>query len=149
MDPDLLRAAALLHDVARPMEDEGFVDDHAKEGVKIAREILKRVGFPESKIGKVAYYIEVRRFRSRVKPETIEAQILQDADRLDVLGAISVARVFARASWLNMLLHHPSKPPKGTYEGRSETVINPLLREDTEDHRGEAQVRRRVSSRGF
>jgi len=124
VDLDVLRAAALLHDVARAMEDEGLVDDHAKEGARIAREILKRVGFPESKIEKVAYCIEVHRFRSGVKPETIEAQILQDADRLDMLGAIGVARVFARAGWSNVPLHDPSKPPKRAYEGRSETAIN-------------------------
>ena len=124
VDLDVLRAAALLHDVARAMEDEGLVDDHAKEGARIAREILKRVGFPESEIEKVAYCIEVHRFRSGVKPETIEAQILQDADRLDMLGAIGVARVFARAGWSNVPLHDPSKPPKRAYEGRSETAIN-------------------------
>lgn len=127
VDLDVLRAAALLHDVARAMEDEGLVDDHAREGARIARDILRRVGFPEEKIERVAYCIEVHRFRSGVKPETIEAQILQDADRLDMLGAVGVARVFARAGWSNTPLHDPSKPPKRDYDGRSETAINHLF----------------------
>lgn len=126
VDLDVLRAAALLHDVARAMEDEGLVEDHAREGARIAREILWRVGFPESKIEKVAYCIEAHRFRSGVKAETIEAQILQDADRLDMLGAVGIARVFARAGWSNVPLHDPSKPPKPAYDGRSETAINHL-----------------------
>ena len=127
VDLDVLRAAALLHDVARAMEDDGLVDDHAREGARIAREILMRVGFPPDKIEKVAYCIEVHRFRSGVRPETIEAQILQDADRLDMLGAVGIARVFARAGWSNTPLHDPSRPPKQVYDGRSETAINHLL----------------------
>ena len=127
VDLDVLRAASLLHDVARAMEDDGLVDDHAREGARIAREILMRVGFPRDKIEKVAYCIEVHRFRSGVRPETIEAQILQDADRLDMLGAVGIARVFARAGWSNTPLHDPSRPPKQVYDGRSETAINHLL----------------------
>ncbi len=127
VDLDVLRAAALLHDVARAMEDEGLVDDHAREGARIAHEILRRVGFPRDKIEKVAYCIEVHRFKSGVKPETIEAQILQDADRLDMLGAVGIARVFARAGWSNTPLHDPSRPPKQAYDGRSETAVNHLL----------------------
>ena len=127
VDLDVLRAAALLHDVARAMEDEGLVDDHAREGARIAHEILRRVGFPRDKIEKVAYCIEVHRFKSGVKPETIEAQILQDADRLDMLGAVGIARVFARAGWSNTPLHDPSRPPKQAYDGRSETAVDHLL----------------------
>lgn len=126
VDLDVLRAAAILHDVARAMEDEGLVEDHAREGARIARELLRRLGFPEEKIERVAYCIEAHRFRSGVKPETIEAQILQDADRLDMLGAIGIARAFARGGWANVPLHDPSKPPKPVYDGRSETVVNHL-----------------------
>ncbi len=126
VDLDVLKAAALLHDVARAMEDEGLVEDHAREGARIAREILARVGFPREKIERVAYCIEVHRFRSGVKPETLEAQILQDADRLDMLGAVGIARAFARGGWSNVPLHDPSRPPKERYDGRSETVVNHL-----------------------
>ncbi|MEM3715074.1 MAG: HD domain-containing protein, partial [Nitrososphaeria archaeon] len=86
VDLDVVKAAALLHDVARSMEDEGKIKDHAIEGAKIARRILKEVGFPEAKIEKVVYCIMVHRYRNNLKPEIIEAQILQDADRLDMLG---------------------------------------------------------------
>ena len=127
VDLDVLRAAALLHDVARAMEDEGLVEDHAKEGARIAREILEKVGFPADKIEKVAYCIEVHRFKQGVKPETIEAQVLQDADRLDMLGAIGIARAFARGGWSNTPFYDPLIPPKEKYDGRSATVINHLF----------------------
>lgn len=126
VDYEVLGAAVTLHDVARAMEDEGLVEDHAKEGARIAREILCRLGFPEDKVERVAHCIEVHRFRSGVRPETIEAQILQDADRLDMLGAVGIARAFARGGWANVPLHNPLIPPKEKYNGRSETVINHL-----------------------
>jgi len=124
VDLDALKAAALLHDVARAYEDEGLVEDHAKEGARIAREILRKVGFPEEKIEKVAYCIEVHRFREGVVPAALEAVILQDADRLDMLGAVGIARVFARAGWSNTPLHDPGIPPKPHYDGRSATAVN-------------------------
>lgn len=124
VDLDVLKAAALLHDVARAMEDEGLVEDHAKEGAAIARTVLTRLGFPPEKIDKVCECIETHRFRKGVKPVSIEAKILQDADRLDMLGAVGIARAFARGGWANTPLHDPSKPPKREYDGRSETVVN-------------------------
>jgi len=126
VDLDVLRAAALLHDVARAMEDEGIVEDHAKAGAQIAREVLERLGFPREKIEEVAYCIEVHRFRSGVKPRTLEAQILQDADRLDMLGAIGIARAFMRGGWANVPIYDPAIPPKERYDGRSATVVNHL-----------------------
>lgn len=124
VDLDVLRAAVLLHDVARAMEDEGLVEDHAREGAAIARRILHELGFPPEKVEKVCRCIEAHRFRSSVKPDSVEAMILQDADRLDMLGAVGVARAFVRGGWSNTPLHDPSIPPKERYDGRSETVIN-------------------------
>ncbi|ABL78560.1 HD domain-containing protein [Thermofilum pendens] len=124
VDLEVLGAAAILHDVARSMEDEGLVEDHAREGARIAREILKRVGFPEDKIERVAYCIEAHRYRGGGRPSSIEAQILQDADRLDALGAIGVARAFARGGARGTPFYDPSKPPKERYDGHSETVVN-------------------------
>ncbi|MCS7105058.1 MAG: HD domain-containing protein [Thermofilaceae archaeon] len=126
VDLDVLKAAALLHDIARSMEDEGLVDDHAVEGARVSRELLRKLQFPEEKVEKVAYCIEVHRFKNDVKPETIEAKVLQDADRLDMLGAVGLARAFARGGWANVPLHDPQVPPKERYDGHSATVVNHL-----------------------
>ena len=123
-DLDVVKAAVLLHDIARAMEDEGKIDDHAAEGAKMAKEILREVCFPEEKTAQVAYCIEMHRFRNGMQPESLEAKILQDADRLDMLGAVGIARVFARGGWQNMPLYDPSIPPKQTYDGKSITSIN-------------------------
>ncbi len=95
-DLEVLALAALLHDVARPLESAGKVDDHAVEGgARIARSYLKSLGYPEERIAAVAHAIEAHRFSRGPEPRTLEAKILSDADKLDAIGAIGgVARVF-------------------------------------------------------
>ncbi|MGB9728706.1 MAG: HD domain-containing protein [Thermoprotei archaeon] len=124
VDLEVIKAAALLHDIARAMEDEGKIDDHAIESAKIAKKILQEVGFPETKIEKVVYCIMMHRFRNDLKPESLEAQILQDADRLDMLGAIGIARVFSRGGWSNIPIYDPAVLPKKKYDGKSLTSVN-------------------------
>lgn len=123
-DLDIVKASTLLHDVARAMEDEGKIDDHAAEGAKMAREILEEINFPKEKAEKVVHCIEVHRFRNGMEAESMEAKILQDADRLDMVGAVGIARVFARGGWQNMPIHDPSIPPKQRYDGKSLTSVN-------------------------
>ena len=94
-DIEIIEASCLLFDIARILEDKGKVKDHAVEGGKIARKILEKIGFPKEKIEDVAYAILVHRKSKGITPKTIEAKILQDADYLDALGAIDVARVIA------------------------------------------------------
>ena len=120
----VVRAAALLHDIARAMEDEGKIEDHAVEGAKMARKVLEEVSFPEEKIGKVVHCVEVHRFRRGMQAGSLEAKILQDADRLDIIGAIGLARVFARGGWGNIPIYDPSITPKEKYDGKSLTSVN-------------------------
>jgi uncharacterized protein len=54
----------------------------------------------------------------------LEAEILQDADRLDIIGAIGIARVFTRGGWSNQPIHDPKTPPKEKYDGKSLTAVN-------------------------
>lgn len=93
-DLETLEAAALLHDIARGREDSGEVEDHAKEGAILAEKVLKEIKFPEEKINNVIHCISVHRCKGDT-PQTLEAKILQDADRLDALGAVDIARVIA------------------------------------------------------
>lgn len=93
-DLEILALASLLHDIARPLEDAGRVEDHATESAKIARRYLLSLGYPEEKVEAVAHAIEAHRFSRGPEPETLEARILSDADKLDAIGAIGIARVF-------------------------------------------------------
>ncbi|MFB0501748.1 MAG: HD domain-containing protein [Candidatus Bathyarchaeia archaeon] len=123
-DLDIVKAAALLHDIARAMEDEGKIKDHATEGAKISRKVLEEVDFPKEKIDKVTHCIEAHRFKKGIEAESLEAKILQDADRLDIIGAIGLARVFTRGGWGNMPIYDPSIPPKEKYDGKSLSSVN-------------------------
>jgi len=95
VDLDIIRASALLHDVAREKEDKKEIECHAEHGAEMAEKILRKMNFPEEKIEKVCYAIRVHRHSKGIIAETKEAQIVQDADRLDALGAITIARMFS------------------------------------------------------
>jgi uncharacterized protein len=91
-DLEIVRAAALLHDVARPEEEDSGAC-HAQAGSKRAREILQ--GHPPEEVEVVAQAIATHRFREKSIPQTLEAQVLYDADKLDAMGAVGVARAYA------------------------------------------------------
>lgn len=97
IDLEVLKAAALLHDIggSREMNDSSGKTDHAVEGAKMAGSILQKLGFAEKKIKHIQNCIVSHRFRSDNQPETIEAKILFDSDKLDILGAIGIARGLA------------------------------------------------------
>jgi uncharacterized protein len=93
-DMEILRAAVLLHDVARVEEDSGG-PCHAQQGANRARQILAQ--HPREKVEAVAEAIATHRFRSTTPPATLEAKVLYDADKLDAIGAVGVARAYAIA----------------------------------------------------
>ncbi|WP_340820650.1 HD domain-containing protein [Methanolobus sp. WCC4] len=90
-DLKVLRLAALLHDVGivREHEEGG---NHAEYSAEIAREFLGKSGAEAELIDHVASCILTHRFSRGMKAETIEARILQDADRIDALGAVGIFR---------------------------------------------------------
>ena len=91
-DLEIVRAATLLHDVARGQGDR-LSANHAHAGAEFAREVL--AGQPPEKVEAVAHAVAAHRFRSGPDPQTLEARVLHDADKLDAIGAIGVARAFA------------------------------------------------------
>ncbi|MFB0560947.1 MAG: HD domain-containing protein [Candidatus Lokiarchaeia archaeon] len=92
-DVEILKAASLLHDIARPAEATIGIS-HSIKGAEMAKNILKETNFPEPKIDNVCKVIKSHRFTEGIEPQEIEEMILRDADRLDALGAIGIARAF-------------------------------------------------------
>jgi uncharacterized protein len=88
-DLEIVRTATLLHDIAR----EGSQRDHAQVGAEMARRMLP--GHPPEKVEAVVHAIAAHRFRGGPAPQTLEAKIVHDADKLDAIGAVGVARAFA------------------------------------------------------
>ena len=92
VDHDLLITACLLHDIGRPEQFEDPSLCHAAVGSEKAYRFLKENGFDEPFCQGVRHCIATHRFRKAMEPETLEARILFDADKLDVTGAIGIAR---------------------------------------------------------
>jgi len=124
-DTDIIKSAALLHDVARLKEDNNEVEDHAEHGAEMAKKILSDMHFSNEKIKKVCYAIKVHRHSKRMNAKTIEAQILQDADRLDALGAITIARMFSTGGKIGIPIFNPDIPFGKIHPGyKSESTIH-------------------------
>ena len=96
IDLEVLQLAALLHDIGglKELKDKTGKVCHARESAKMARKILENLKYSEEKIKKVIHCILAHRNRTRVMPETQEAEILFDSDKLDALGALGVARSY-------------------------------------------------------
>jgi len=116
-DLEVIKAAALLHDISRLKEDNKEVECHAEHGSEIAAKLLKDMNFPEEKIKNVVHSILVHRHSKGLKTETKEAEIIQDADRLDSLGAITIGRMFSTGGKINRPLYKPGIPFGKVYEG--------------------------------
>lgn len=99
VDLEVLELAALLHDIGSVIEcaDASGKTDHALEGSKMALPILSEQGLSKEKIKHIQDCILSHRFKTANKPKTIEAKILFDADKVDSVGAIGIARTFAWA----------------------------------------------------
>jgi len=93
---EVLLPAALFHDIARPLETQKGVP-HEEEGARVAEQYLRSIRYDAERIPKITQAIRTHRYRSLNKPETLEAQILSDADKLDALGSVGIARTFIRA----------------------------------------------------
>lgn len=104
----LVELGALLHDIA----DSKFYPEGTDE--KEIREWLGSLDIDSSTIDSVVHIVQAVSFKggkNSIKPKTIEAQIVQDADRLDALGAIGVARAFAYGGNKGRLLYDPEVKP--------------------------------------
>lgn len=96
IDLEILIPSALLHDIARVEESQDKTGeiDHAVLGSVIAGDILRTLEYDEEKIEKIKHCIIAHRFRTGNEPNTMEAKILFDSDKLDVIGASGIARTF-------------------------------------------------------
>lgn len=106
----IVELAALLHDIA----DHKFHDGDETAGPREAKKWLKSIQVSSSVIEQVCTIISEISFKGAdvdTPMSTVEGEVVQDADRLDALGAIGIARAFAYGGHKNRLLYHPDIPP--------------------------------------
>lgn len=106
----LVLSAVLLHDIVSfPKSDKRSKTASLKSAIK-AKKILKRFNFSMTEIKIIMDAIESHSFSKNKKPKTLEGKILQDADRLDALGSIGIARTFAVSGGENRPFYNKYDP---------------------------------------
>ncbi len=106
-DRQVVQLAAILHDIGRKVQDESNGQlCHADEGAKLARDILVNYDLTKNVKENIVHCIKTHRFRNAHEPETIEAKVLYDADKLDSIGAVGIGRAFLFAGEIGAKLHN-------------------------------------------
>ncbi|HMM43429.1 MAG TPA: HD domain-containing protein, partial [Thermomicrobiales bacterium] len=110
VDPVVVEVAAWLHDIVALPKGQGASGEAARRSADEARVILRDRRADDAFISAVAHAVEAHSFSGEIPPETVDARIVQDADRLDALGAIGIARLWVTGATLGGQLYHPDDP---------------------------------------
>jgi uncharacterized protein len=124
-----LEIAVLLHDTKKKeeMKSKGLFC-HAEHGGKIARKILEKYNLNKEAVENIVHSIEAHRHRNKIIPNTLEAKILFDADKLDSIGAVGIGRDFLFAGEIGAKFHDPNVSIKNTKEySKEDTAYREFL----------------------
>ncbi len=109
-DGEVLAAAVLLHDCVHVEKSSPLRPRASRLAAERARAILAGLGWAPARVQAAAHAIAAHSFSAGIAPETLEARILQDADRLEAIGAIGVARCFYTAGRMGSALYDTADP---------------------------------------
>lgn len=106
---ELLLAGVLCHDLVNIAKDHPDRSKASEMSADEAVSLLRHVGFDEKSIQTIRDIIIEHSFSKGLKPSTLEAAILQDADRLDAIGAIGILRCATTSGKMGSKLYHPTE----------------------------------------
>jgi uncharacterized protein len=109
-DPHIVRPAAWLHDCVALPKDHPDRHRASQRAADEAVSFLEDAGYPTGLLPAIRHAIEAHSFSAGIEPRSLEAQVVQDADRLDALGAIGIARCFMVGGSLDRQLYDPRDP---------------------------------------
>jgi uncharacterized protein len=109
-NPFILLPAAWLHDCVLVPKNSPERSKASRLAAAQTRIILQNVSYPEAYVEAIVHAIEAHSFSAAIDCKTIEAEVVQDADRLEALGAIGIARCLMTAGSLGQPLYHLDEP---------------------------------------
>ncbi|MEP1767606.1 MAG: HD domain-containing protein [Sulfitobacter sp.] len=109
-DLGVIEAACFLHDIVNPPKDSPERARAASLSADHAVAFLTAQGMEKTRCAAVGHAIEAHSFSAGVMPRSIEAQVVQDADRLEALGALGIARCFNVSGQMGASLFHGGDP---------------------------------------
>lgn len=109
-DALVVQAACYLHDLVNLPKNHPERAQASRMAAELAGRMLAEARFPADRLRGVCHAIEAHSYSAGIAPHTIEACIVQDADRLDALGAVGLARLFYTAGRMGSAFAHPSDP---------------------------------------
>src|SRR5918911_851589 len=107
---EILLTAVLLHDLVVYPKGSAKRSKSADDSADIAEKLLQHYNYSENKVDRICYCIRTHGYSNKLIPSTIEGKILQDADRLDAIGAIGIARTFSVSGSENRSFYNASDP---------------------------------------
>ena len=107
---EIVLPAAWLHDCATISKDSPLRSTASALAARTADDFLRDSGYPARLIPDVRHAIEAHSFSAEITPQTLEAMVVQDADRLDALGAVGIARCLMLGGAMGRPLYDPDEP---------------------------------------
>ena len=107
---EILLPAVLLHDLVVYTKGSAKSSKSSDESADLAENILQSYGYPQDQINQICYCIRAHSYSKRLVPASLEGKILQDADSLDALGAIGIARTFSVGGSENRTFYNANDP---------------------------------------
>jgi uncharacterized protein len=109
-DMEILLTAALLHDLVVYPKGSPNSYKSSDDSADFAESILQTYRYPQERINQICYCIRIHSYSKRIVPVSLEGKVLQDADRLDSLGAIGIARTFSIGGSENRTFYDADDP---------------------------------------
>lgn len=110
VDMELLEAASYLHDIINLPKDNPQRRHASALSADHAVRYIAQFGWSSERLKSLHHAIEAHSFSAQIAPRSVEAKLLQDADRMDALGAIGIARCFSVSGQLGRALFDPDDP---------------------------------------
>lgn len=107
---EIVVPAAWLHDLVNVPKNDPRRSQASRLSAQAARGFFETIGYPRELWDEIGHAIEAHSFSAQIEPKTVEAAVVQDADRLDGLGAIGLARVFSVGGLLSRRIYEPTDP---------------------------------------